>query len=946
MKKTRIHVLIAEDDVAHANAIRRAFEADGSKTLINVVGTLREFRQCSRELPPDIAVMDLNLPDGHAVEALTYPPEAGPFPILLMTSYGNEQVAVTAIKSGALDYVVKSPEAFADMPHTVAHALHEWNLLKERKQAEGALREKEEWFRTVFENASDGLFFLSPSGEIVSVNESFAAMHGYSIAEILKLNLKALDPQEATRFGPERMRRILAGESLTFEVDHYHKQGHLFPLEVTANLVTMGSKKYILASHRDITERKHAENELRKINRALRLTSLCNQEMVRATDESALLRAICKIAVEHGGYRMAWVGFAEQDEAKSVRPAAHAGFEEGYLNTVNVTWADTERGRGPTGTAIRTGQTARTGNLSTEPDLEPWRAAAIQRGYASSIALPLLGEGRCFGALTMYAGEPDAFNPKEIELLAELANDLAYGIGALRHRVQRKRAEEALRVEERRYQTLAEISPAGIFRADAHGQTTYVNPRLCQITGLSAKDALGAGWLRAVHPQDREQVVQGWREAVQDLRNSTADYRFVHPDGTVVWVMGQAVPEKDDTGRVVGYVGTITDVTEKKQLESRLLRSQRLESVGRLASGIAHDLNNILAPMLMSAPVLREAIQDPDLRQLVDTIESSAVRGAGVIRQLLTFGRGLEGERVPVQLKSLVQDMCSIIRETFPKNIIAARETPAGAWLVRGDATQLHQILMNLCVNARDAMPDGGTLTLELENVEVNEAVASLNPGASPGRYVALSVTDTGTGISPENLDKIFDPFFTTKEVGKGTGLGLSTVIGIVKSHAGFIQVNSRMEQGTQFKIYLPACETSKDGEKKLKPGPLPQGRGELVLLVDDEESIRQVARQALERHGYRMIEASDGTQGLSQYTQHQSEVRLVITDLAMPFMDGPALIRALRRLNPQARIIAMSGHQSKIHVGHLPPKSVQALLTKPFTAAELLQTLKQVLHP
>jgi two-component system, cell cycle sensor histidine kinase and response regulator CckA len=242
-------------------------------------------------------------------------------------------------------------------------------------------------------------------------------------------------------------------------------------------------------------------------------------------------------------------------------------------------------------------------------------------------------------------------------------------------------------------------------------------------------------------------------------------------------------------------------------------------------------------------------------------------------------------------------------------------------------------------------MPDGGTLTLELENVEVNEAVASMNPGASPGRYVALSVTDSGTGIPPENLDKIFDPFFTTKGVGQGTGLGLSTVIGIVKSHSGFIQVNSRLGQGTQFKIYLPACETLKDSEKKLKPGPLPQGRGELVLLVDDEESIRRVARQTLERHGYRMIEASDGTQGLVQYTQHQSEVRLVITDLSMPFMDGPAFIRALRRLNPQVRIIAMSGHQSKLHVGHLPPKSVQALLTKPFDAAELLQTLQRALH-
>ena len=892
MKNKRIHVLIAEDDAAHANAIRRAFEASGTKTLIEVVGTLREFRKCSVELPPNIAVMDLNLPDGRAVEVLTSPPEAGLFPVLVMTSYGNEQVAAGAIKAGALDYVVKSPEAFADMPHIVARALNEWNLIQERKraeealefknivlstqqetsldgilvvdangeiisfnrrfvdlweipasvaesksdeqvlqsvmakladpdefvrkleqlheaheetsreeialkdrrtvdrysapmlraggqylgrvwyfrditkrvQAENALREEEEWFRTVFENASDGLFFLSESGEIVSVNQAFAAMHGYSVAEILKMTLAELNSPEGRRLSPERMRRILAGENLTFEVDHHHKQGHLFPLEVTASLVALSGKKYILASHRDITKR--------------------------------------------------------------------------------------------------------------------------------------------------------------------------------------KRAEAALRAEERRYQALAEISPVGIFRADAQGQITYVNPRWCQIAGLSAKDALGEGWLSAVHPQDRERVAQGWYGATESSHSLTADYRFIHSDTTVTSVMGQAVPEKNDAGRMIGYVGTITDVTEKKILESRLLRSQRLESVGRLASGIAHDLNNILAPMLMSAPVLRDAISDPDIRQLVDTIESSAIRGAGVIKQLLTFSRGVEGERVPVQLKSLVLDMLNIVRETFPKNIVAAKETPANAWLVRGDATQMHQILMNLCVNARDAMPDGGKLTLELENVEVNEAVASLNPGVSPGRYVALSVTDTGTGISPENLDKIFDPFFTTKEVGKGTGLGLSTVIGIVKSHGGFIQVNSRLGQGTQFKVYLPAGDTPKDSEKKLKLDPLARGQGELILLVDDEESIRRVARQTFERHGYHIIEASDGTHGLAQYKQHQSEVRLVITDLAMPFMDGPALIRALREINPKIKIIAMSGHQSRAAVGNLPLKSVQALLSKPFNAAELLKTLKQVLHP
>jgi PAS domain S-box-containing protein len=769
MKITGIHVLIAEDDAAHASAIRRAFEAGEPETVIKVVGTLREYRQRSVEWPPNIAVMDLNLPDGRAVEVLTSPPEAGPFPVLVMTSYGNEQVAVEAIKSGALDYVVKSPEAFADMPHTVARALHEWKLLQERKRAEEALEFQNIILSTQQETSLDGILVTDENGEIISFNRRFVEIW-------------------------------------------------CIPSGV-------------------------AESK---------------------SDEQILQSVMDKLA-SPGEF----VGKLEQ---------LHEARDETSRDEI----------------ALKDGRTF------------------------DRYSAPMLG------AAGQYLGRVWYF--RDITL--------------------RKQAEEALRAEERRYQALAEISPVGIFRTDAQGQTTYVNPRWCQITGLSAKDGLGEGWLRAVHPQDREQVAQGWREAVQSPHSSTADYRFLHPDGTVAWVMGQAVPERDNAGRVVGYVGTITDVTEKKKLESRLLRSQRLESVGRLASGIAHDLNNILAPMLMSAPVLREAIQDPDIRQLVDTIESSAVRGAGVIKQLLTFSRGLEGERVPVQLKSLVLDMLTIIRETFPKNIIAVREAPAGTWLVRGDATQLHQILMNLCVNARDAMPNGGKLTLELENVEVNEAVASMNPDACPGRYVALSVTDTGTGIPPENLDKIFDPFFTTKEVGQGTGLGLSTVIGIVKSHGGFVQVNSRLGEGTQFKVYLPACDTPKDSEKKRKPDPLAQGQGELVLLVDDEESIRRVARQALERHGYRMIEASDGTQGLAQYTQHQSEVRLVITDLAMPFMDGLALIHALRKLNPQVKIIAMSGHQSKASAGHLPRDSVQALLAKPFDAAELLQALRQALHP
>ncbi len=1021
-------VLLVEDDPAHAAAIRRAVEAGGPEFEVKVVGTLREFRQSSVDRSPNITVMDLNLPDGRATEVLTCPPEAGQFPILVMTSYGNEQVAVEAIKAGALEYVVKSPEAFADMPHTIAHALHEWNLLQERKRAEealefkniilttqqeasidgilvvdengeiisfnrrfvdiwdiptsiaesksdeqvlqsvtnklvspeefvgkleqlhedrseisqdeialrdgrtfdrysapmlgeggkyygrvwyfrniterkqaevalreseasltaaqriahigswqweiqndtahwsdeifrifeqvpgklkehrkrfvdmvhpedrervsqaladavngvreynldyrlrlpdgrekvihaqaevlrtkngkavmmqgtvqditerkkaeAALREKDEWFRTVFENASDGVFFLSPSGEIVLVNKSFAALHGYSVAEILKINLKELAAPESSRFFSERIHQILAGENLTFEVDHFHKDGHVVPLEVTANMVTVGGKKYILASHRDITER--------------------------------------------------------------------------------------------------------------------------------------------------------------------------------------KRVEAALQASQERLKQIFEASPniTSVFRMEGQDlRRTWVSPNLERLFGYTVEEALQPHWWSAhVYPEDLARVIaDSGRILARELlarEHLVHEYRFLRRDGSVVWIHDELRLLRGAAGQPHEVVGAWTNITERKELETHLLRTQRLESVGRLASGIAHDLNNILSPILMVPPLLREAIKDPELRNMLDLIETNAQRGSDIIKQLLTFGRGMEGEHVPVQLRALVNEMSGIIRETFHKNIIARRETPPDTWLVNGDATQLHQVLMNLCVNARDAMPEGGTLTLKLENHQFDEAFARTTPGARPGRYVCLSVTDTGQGIAPEHLDKIFDPFFTTKELGKGTGLGLSTVLGIVQSHGGFVQVHSQPGRGTQFKVYLPASETVEGQPASRTRQPTPQGHGELVLMVDDEESVRHVMRQLLECNGYRMIEAVNGSAGIAHYAAHQKEVQVVVTDLIMPVMDGSAFIRALRQRNPQVRVVLMSGHQVKPDLLADLGVSDEARLAKPFSGAMLLQTLQRVLHP
>ena len=446
--------------------------------------------------------------------------------------------------------------------------------------------EKLKLTRALMENSADAIHVVDPAtGRFLDMNEQACRTLGYTRDEHLALTVFDVTVGVDRALFDETIARARKAGHVTVEARHRRKDGSTFPVEVSLTPVTL-DREYLVVIVRDFTERKRAENELQKVNRALRLISLCNQELVHATDEAALLQAVCRLAVEQGGHRMAWVGFAEQDEAKSVRPVAQAGFEKDYLEAMNLTWADAERGRGPTGTAIRTGKPALIRDFSTDPAVAFWRAEASQRGYASSIALPIITEGRCIGALMMYAAKPDAFDPEEIELLNEMAGDLAYGIGALRHRAERKKAMEAVRESERRFQTLADTSPVGIFRTDAQGQTTYVNPRWCGISGLSATEAMGDGWLRAVHPEDREKLAQGWQAATEAQSISKTDYRFVRPDGSISWVMGQAVPEKDDAGRVVGYVGTITDITERKRAEDALRGSETLLKETQTIAGL------------------------------------------------------------------------------------------------------------------------------------------------------------------------------------------------------------------------------------------------------------------------------------------------------------------------------------------------------------------------
>jgi PAS domain S-box-containing protein len=401
---------------------------------------------------------------------------------------------------------------------------------------------------------------------------------------------------------------------------------------------------------------------------------------------------------------------------------------------------------------------------------------------------------------------------------------------------------------------------------------------------------------------------------------------------------------RDAAGQPQDILVTNTDITDQKRLEDQFLRAQRMESVGTLAGGVAHDLNNILTPILMATEVFRPVVQGTDHEPVLDMLTDSVHRGAGIVRQLLMFGRGVTGQSADLQPRSLIKEMAKVIKETFPKNIAFEQRLTTDLWLIHADPTQIHQVLMNLCVNARDAMPDGGDLTITAENVTLDEFFVEANPEAKLGRYVLLQVSDTGTGIPLAILDRIFDPFFTTKEQGKGTGLGLSTVLGIVKGHGGFVQVCTSPTEGTTFKVYLPASESATVQPATSQLSHLPRGNAELVLVVDDEEAIRNVARRILEKNGYRVIVATNGAEGLVTYAHNMDLIRVVLTDMMMPAMDGVTLIRSLRSYTPELPIIAMSGLLEQEQESAKSGAKIDGFISKPFSSERLLVALHEVL--
>lgn len=545
--------------------------------------------------------------------------------------------------------------------------------------------------------------------------------------------------------------------------------------------------------------------------------------------------------------------------------------------------------------------------------------------------------------------------------LGRLPLAIKRAIHEVKEKESRQHAEEALRESERRFHVLAENSPVGIFQTDGEGNTIYVNPRWCEISGLPKEKAMGTAWLEAVHSEDKEQVSSGWKKAAHEHVPSQAEYRFIRPDGKIAWVIGQAIPEKDSENKIVGYVGTITDITSRKlaeeelreneakrnELERELIQAQKLEGLGTLASGIAHDFNNLLSIILGHASLLAKKNIEGQAAQNknVDAIVNAARRGATLVNQMLTFARKTEVLTESLSLNDIINELIKLLRETFPKMITVEAQLDENLPLIDADATQVHQVLLNLCVNARDAMPAGGKLMLSTYR-EAGEALRDKHPKATCENYVVLAVADTGTGIDEETQRRMFEPFFTTKEHGKGTGLGLSLVFGIMESHNGFITFHSEVGKGTTFQCYFPvpdkALERVRVEEDATETVP---GGDETILVVEDEESLRELLCEILEPKGYTVLTAEDGEKGMTVYQKYRKEIALVISDLGLPKFGGDELFRRLKKANPDVRLILSSGYMEPGMKFKTLKDGVRDFIPKPYNPNEVLRVVYAVLH-
>ncbi|MCJ7812415.1 PAS domain S-box protein [bacterium] len=934
MNDTKSRVLLIEDDKIDQMAFERLVKNEHLSYDYTIAGSVFETKNILNSEQFDFIIADYLLGDGTVFDLFDCIKD---IPVIFVTGCGNEEAAVKAMKAGAYDYLIKDPDynylrmlplvaenaikhknaekQFRMLSHAMMnirdsvyitdinnhilfvnkafsetygyqeeeiigltiHCIYENNCIEnnihsnyqgefnhkrkdgsifpvflsssvipngngnpfaivaitrditEQKQMEKEIEKRKKYLESVLYAAPDAIITINTSHCIVEWNPGAEQIFGYTRYEILGKNIDDLVTCPSLKKEAVILtRKVLSGEKVhPFETVRFRKDSSAIDVIVAASPFQIGDNlQGAVIIYTDISKRKQAENELRRVNRALKTLSESNQILVRATNEQDLLDNVCRILVDEGGYCFAWIGYTEESKDKSVKPISKSGREDGYLDAVHFTWDNQPQNSNPISKSIWAGEPCITKNLSKTSDPDIWCIEAVKRHYASSMSLPLLNQDISFGTLTIYSEEQNAFDFEEVNLLKELAEDLAFGIMVLRARIAHKKTEQ-----------------------------------------------------------------------------------------------------------------------ENNKIQMQLLQAQKMESIGIMAGGIAHDFNNLLTAIIGCVDLALDEVDKTDIvHGDLREIQMAAQRAADLTKQLLLFSRKKPMKFISVNMNCIIKDLLMMLKRLIGEDIEIITHLAPNLWTIKADQGTLEQVIMNLAVNARDAMPNGGELTIKTENIILTEKDYKRMSEVPLGKCIRISVSDKGIGMDEKTIQHIYDPFFSTKAIGKGTGLGLSVVYGIVKQHGGCMHVESKINYGTTFEVYLPAINKKKEEKTKgMIPTKKYQGENKRILVVEDEEKVREFTISGLNRSGYVAIGAANAREAMDIFKRENGNFHVIISDIVLPGKSGIELVDGFCAQKPDIGILLSSGYTDHQSRWPIIQERGYRFLEKPYALNDLLQIIQEI---
>ena len=942
-----LRALILEDRLADAELILHALSQAGFEPDWQRADNEASY-EAGLHAGLDVILADYSLPQFDALQALHLLQERGlDIPFIVVTGTLSEEAAVECIKQGAADYLLK--DRLARLGPAVIHALEQKQLRGQKQRADQALRESEERFRRLADNAQDVIYRyeLIPQRRVTDVSPAVLAVSGYAPQEIYAdpdLIFKLMHPEDRALLDSGDSAEVIG--RLPVVLRAIRKDGAVIWVEQRSMPIydTAGNLTAVEGIVRDITERKEAEENLRRRNRELALLNQVIATSATNPDPESVLDIACReLARAFEVHRVTVALLNEETTATTVVAECRTRDRPPVLHTVIPVAEDPAFRYLLKHKAVLAIDDAHNapepeGQLTDEPGDRPAsiRNAMHQRGLSSLLMLPLLIEGEVAGSLSLDAAQPHHFSIEEVNLAWSVADQAA---GAL--------ARSRLAQTHQRLVIAIEQVAESVVITDTQGTIVYVNPAFEQISGYSRAEALGqnprilkSGRQDDAFYRDLWATISAGQVWHGRLVNKKKGGTLYIEDATITPIRGEA-------DAIVNYVAVKHDITRELQLEERTRQSQKMEAIGRLAGGIAHDFNNLLTALKGYTHLsLQHMKPDDPLYHDLTQIGRITERATVLVRQLLTFSRQEATQPVALNLNSIIGDLLKLLGRVIGEDVELVTHLDPGLAQIQADPGQMEQVLMNLAINARDAMPGGGQLVIETAGVTLDEREARAEYEMEPGDYVLLTVSDTGVGMGEAVLEHIFEPFFTTKT--EGTGLGLATVFGIVRQHGGHIHAYSEPGQGSTFRIYLPAQrpqQGAQSAEVARRPAEsaIAQRGGETLLLAEDETAVRELAQRALEGYGYTVLAAANADQAAELFQQHAGAIALLISDVIMPGITGPALYRELAKEAPGLKVLFLSGYTGSMVQGRGVVQDAP-FLQKPFTLSELALKVREVL--